>query len=310
MELIHDLQHAQLQPNVATIGFFDGVHLGHQFLIQQVIQQAKIHGFASSVITFTEHPRRVMQQSYQPQLLTTLEEKCELLNQLPLDYTVLLPFTIDMSHMTAREFMLQILKQQLNVQVLVIGYDHRFGHNRAEGFEDYVRYGQEMGIEVIQSTSFDLADHHVSSSVIRTLIQKGEVQEAAQCLGKPYQLEGLIVDGHKMGRKLGFPTANIQVNNPFKLVPERGVYAVWAFVDGQRYKGMLNIGKRPTVNNGQETSIEVYLLHFSGDIYHHDMRVEFVQRLRDERRFESMEELIHQLQSDAHSVDVMLEDAK
>lgn len=308
MELIqHTHNNTALRPNVATIGFFDGVHCGHQFLIHQVVQLAQENGLASSVITFSQHPRRVMQQSYQPKLLTTLQEKCELLSKQALDYTVLLDFSMEMSRMTAREFMDVILKQQLGVRMLVIGYDHRFGHNRAEGFEDYVRYGQELGIQVVQSKAWQIGNINISSSVIRNLIQLGDVKQATDCLGCPYLLKGRIVAGHQVGRKMGFPTANIQVNNPFKIIPANGVYAVWATVDSQRYKGMLNIGNRPTVDNDPKNSIECYLLDFDGNIYNHEIEVEFVDYLRAEKRFDSLESLTHQLQQDAAYVATLLE---
>lgn len=306
MELIDNLKYGKLKPNVATIGFFDGVHKGHQFLIQQIKKLADERGLASMAITFAEHPRRVMQKEYQPQLLSTLEEKCALLSRQPLDYTALLHFTLEMSCMTAKEFMQQVLLEELNVRVLVIGYDHRFGHNRAEGFDDYVRYGQEIGIEVVLAKSYSMDGVFVSSSVIRSLVQEGEMQHAAHCLGSPYHLKGEIVDGHKVGRQIGFPTANIQVDDPFKLLPANGVYAVWVLLDGVRHKGMLNIGNRPTVDNGSEKSVEVFILHFSADVYHHQIEVEFISRLRDEKRFRSVEELTNQLKRDAQTVETIL----
>lgn len=306
MELIDKIEHVNLRPSVATIGFFDGVHKGHQFLIQQIKDLAESKGLASMAITFAEHPRRVMQKEYQPQLLSTLEEKCSLLSQQSIDYTVLLHFTVEMSHLTAREFMKQVLLEQLNVRMLVIGYDHRFGHNRAEGFDDYVRYGQEIGIQVVLAQSYSMDGVCVSSSVIRSLVSEGEMQQAARCQGRPYHLKGEIVDGHKVGRQLGFPTANILVDDPCKLLPANGVYAVWVMLDGSRYKGMLNIGNRPTVDNGSEKSVEVFILHFSADVYHHQIEVEFVSRLRDEKRFRSVEELTNQLKKDAQTVETIL----
>lgn len=306
MELIEHIENTKPKPSVATIGFFDGVHKGHQYLIKQIRRMADDEQLQAMAITFAEHPRRVMQQDYQPQLLSSLEEKCTLLSQLPLDYTVILHFTIEMSHMTAREFMQQVLHDQLNVKVLVIGYDHRFGHNRAEGFDDYVRYGEEIGIKVVQAQAFNIDGTSISSSVIRSLIQEGEMKLVTQCLGSYYHLKGVVVQGHKVGRQLGFPTANIKADEPFKLIPASGVYAVWVNLDGCRYKGMLNIGRRPTVDNGDDRSIEVYVLDFSEDVYQHPIEVEFVERLRDEKRFKSVEELSAQLKKDAESVKTIL----
>ncbi|MCF0159237.1 MAG: bifunctional riboflavin kinase/FAD synthetase [Bacteroidaceae bacterium] len=306
MEVIEQIEQVSLKPSVATIGFFDGVHRGHQFLFKQIKQLAETENLSAMAITFAEHPRRVMHQAFQPQLLSTQEEKRKLLTQQPLDYLVLLHFTLEMSRLTAREFMQHVLRDQLNVKVLVIGYDHRFGHNRAEGFDDYVRYGKELGIQVVHSEAYSIEGAKVSSSAIRALVKEGKMEHVMQCTGSHYHVKGTIVDGHKVGRKLGFPTANIRVDDAFKLMPAEGVYAVWVLLDGQRYKGMLNIGRRPTLDNGNDCSVEVYVLGFSGDVYQHTIEVEFVSRLRDEQYFRSVEELTAQLRKDAQAVESLL----
>lgn len=305
MQIIRNINEQNILPCVATIGFFDGIHRGHQFLLQQVKTLASKEHLCSAVITFPVHPRKVMQQDYQPQLLTSLEEKCTLLEKQEIDYTILLPFNQEMSKLSAREFML-ILQEKLNVKMLVIGYDHRFGHNREEGFDDYVRYGKEMNMQVIQAQAWTQDEAFVSSSMVRKLIGEGNVSKAALCLGARYTLQGTVVDGYKVGRKIGFPTANICPLCPEKLLPANGVYAVWVTLNNQRYKGMLNIGQRPTVDNGTDTSIEVHLLNFSEDIYHHTLTLEFVERLREEQRFDSTSQLIEQLKQDAQSVDNLL----
>lgn len=305
MQIIRNINEQNILPCVATIGFFDGIHRGHQFLLQQVKTLASNKHLCSAVITFPVHPRKVMQQDYQPQLLTSLEEKCTLLEKQGIDYTILLPFNQEMSKLSAREFML-ILQEKLNVKMLVIGYDHRFGHNREEGFDDYVRYGKEMNMQVIQAQAWTQDEAFVSSSMVRKLIGEGNVSKAALCLGTRYTLQGTVVDGYKVGRKIGFPTANICPLCPEKLLPANGVYAVWVTLNNQRYKGMLNIGQRPTVDNGTDTSIEVHLLNFSEDIYHHTLTLEFVERLREEQRFDSTSQLIEQLKQDAQSVDNLL----
>lgn len=305
MQIIRNINEQNILPCVATIGFFDGVHRGHQFLLQQVKELANNEHLCSAVITFPIHPRKVMQQDYQPQLLTSLEEKCTLLEQQEIDYTILLPFSQEMSKLSAREFML-ILQEKLNVKMLVIGYDHRFGHNREEGFDDYVHYGKEMNMQVIQAQAWTQDEAFVSSSMVRKLIGEGNVSKAALCLGTRYTLQGTVVDGYKVGRKIGFPTANICPLCPEKLLPANGVYAVWVTLNNQRYKGMLNIGQRPTVDNGTDTSIEVHLLNFNKDIYHHTLTLEFVERLREEQRFDSTSQLIEQLKQDAQSVDNLL----
>ncbi|MDO4955657.1 MAG: bifunctional riboflavin kinase/FAD synthetase [Bacteroidales bacterium] len=305
MQIIRNINEQNILPCVATIGFFDGIHRGHQFLLQQVKTLASKEHLCSAVITFPVHPRKVMQQDYQPHLLTSLEEKCTLLEKQEIDYTILLPFNQEMSKLSAREFML-ILQEKLNVKMLVIGYDHRFGHNREEGFDDYVHYGKEMNMQVIQAQAWTQDEAFVSSSMVRKLIGEGNVSKAALCLGTRYTLQGTVVDGYKVGRKIGFPTANICPLCPEKLLPANGVYAVWVTLNNQRYKGMLNIGQRPTVDNGTDTSIEVHLLNFNEDIYHHTLTLEFVERLREEQRFDSTSQLIEQLKQDAQSVDNLL----
>ena len=284
-------------PTVATIGFFDGVHLGHRFLINQVKVATSQTGWKSSVITFPVHPRQVIQSEFQPQLLSSPEEKIELLDTTGIDNCILLPFTRELSMLTAREFM-QLLYEKYHVRMLVIGYDHRFGHNRAETFEDYCRYGQELGIHIMQATAYTQEQDKVSSSAIRRALLAGDVFTAKKYLGYNYFLEGTVVDGYKVGRKIGFPTANLRVDFPNKLIPSVGVYAVFVHVNGQKYKGMLNIGHRPTINNGNDLSIEVHILDFQGDIYHQKIRIEFVDFLRPEMKFNSVDELVLQMQKD------------
>ena len=295
MNVIEDI-HPQ-SPMVATIGFFDGVHLGHRFLINQVKAAAAQAGWQSSIITFPVHPRQVIQSEFQPQLLSSPEEKIELLAATGIDNCILLPFTQELSKLTAREFM-QLLYTRYNVRMLVIGYDHRFGHNRTETFEDYCRYGKELGIHITQATAYTQEQDKVSSSAIRRALQTGDIRTATKFLGYPYFLEGTVVDGYKVGRKIGFPTANLQVDFPNKLIPSVGVYAVWVSVGGKQWKGMLNIGHRPTLNNGTNLSIEVHILDFEGDIYRQKMRIEFIDFLRPETKFSSVDGLIEQMKKD------------
>ena len=304
MNVIEDI-HPQ-SPTVATIGFFDGVHLGHRFLIQQVKVAATQTGWQSSIITFPVHPRQVIQSEFQPQLLSSPEEKIELLATTRIDNCILLPFTRELSLLTAREFM-QLLYEKYYVRMLVIGYDHRFGHNRTETFEDYCRYGRELGIHIMQATAYTQEQDKVSSSAIRRSLFSGDVSTAKKYLGYNYFLEGTVVGGYKVGRKIGFPTANIRVDFSEKLIPSIGVYAVYVYVNGQKYKGMLNIGYRPTINNGTDLSIEVHILDFQGDIYHQKMRIEFVDFLRPEAKFGSINELITQMQKDKEDIIRMLD---
>ena len=305
MNIIRDTHPQALTPSVATIGFFDGVHLGHRHLINQVKMAAALNGWCSSIITFPVHPRQVIQSDYQPSLLSSPEEKIELLALTGIDNCILLPFTRELSQLTAWEFM-QLLYEQYKVRMLVIGYDHRFGHNRAETFEDYCRYGRELGIHIMQATAYTQEQDKVSSSAIRRALLSGEVSTATKYLGYNYFMQGTVVSGYQVGRKIGFPTANLQVDFPNKLIPAIGVYAVRVSVNGQSYRGMLNIGHRPTLNNGTDLSIEVHILDFEGDIYHQPMRIEFVDFLRAEAKFQSTEELALQIQKDKEAALLVL----
>ena len=297
MNIIGDTYPQALPLTVATIGFFDGVHLGHRYLINQVKIAASQCGWCSSIITFPVHPRQVIQSDYQPQLLSSPEEKIELLDQTGVDHCILLPFTQELSKLTAWEFM-QLLYDKYKVRMLVIGYDHRFGHNRAETFEDYCRYGRELGIHIMQATAYTQEQDKVSSSAIRRALLSGDVMTAKKYLGYNYFLEGTVVGGYQVGRKIGFPTANLRVDFPNKLIPSIGVYAVRVHVAGQQWKGMLSIGYRPTLNNGNDISIEVHILDFEGDIYHQKIRLEFIEYLRPEIKFDSIDELVLQMHKD------------
>lgn len=291
---------------VATIGFFDGVHLGHRFLIDEMKQIAKARNLPSAVITFTEHPRAVLHADFQPKLLNSFDEKLQQLETTGVDYCVVLDFTPRLSRLSAREFITSILAARLHVKTLLIGYDHRFGHDRRDAFEQYVIYGAECGIEVTKASPYDEGHTAVSSSEIRKLLQAGKVAEAGRLLTYPYQLNGHIVSGYKVGRTLGFPTANIQVDEPFKIVPGIGVYAVWVDVRGKRYKGMLYIGDRPTLDNGDNISLEVNILDFSGDIYNDNINVSFIQHVRGDIKFSSLDALRAQLEKDRYTVNNLL----
>lgn len=284
---------------VATIGFFDGVHRGHRYLISNVIDTAKRESRQSMVITFDSHPRLVLHKEYRPKLLTTAEEKRRRLEATGIDRCVMLHFDGRMAALSAHDFMRDVLRDSLNVGKLIIGYDNRFGHDRAEGFDDYVRYGRELGIDVVQADAFRLNGVQVSSSVIRSFLSAGEADMAAMCLGYHYTLAGTVTQGYHEGRKLGFPTANIRPSDELKLVPERGVYAVKVRLDSSpiQLDGMMNIGTRPTFD-GTETSLEANIFDFDGDIYGHDMEVAFYHRLREERKFASVNKLAEQLRHD------------
>ena len=295
-------------PSVATIGFFDGVHRGHRFLINNVVKEAASRGLQSTVVTFDRHPRQVLGSDFQPRLLSTNEEKMLLLSKTGVERCVMLPFSEQMAQMTACDFMKKILRDRLGVQVLIIGYDNRFGHNRSESFDDYVRYGREMGIEVMSAQSFLLHGINVSSSVIRSFLQEGEIEMAENCLGYPYFFTGKVIKGFRVGHELGFPTANIEQDNMLKMIPSPGVYAVKVRIEGtvELKHAMMNIGTRPTFNGTQQT-LEVHILNFNDDIYGKMISVAFVHKLRNERQFPSKEALSEQLVKDAQMVEEQFE---
>lgn len=299
--ILTDSTNHKLPPCVATIGCFDGVHRGHRYLIRQVSETAKREGLCSTLITFPVHPRQVMHADYQPQLLSCLKQKEELLSFTSADYCLMLPFTEALSQLTAYEFM-RLLHEEYHVQTLIIGYDHRFGHNRSEGFENYCKYGKELGMEVVQAKALTEDGQSISSTLIRELLKKGDVKKANQYLGYSYYISGTVIDGYKVGRKLGFPTANLKPSCAEKLIPETGVYAVYAYIGNNTYPGMLNIGYRPTLNNGKDMSIEVHLIDFNDDIYYKEMKIEFVSRIRPEMKFEDINALTAQLNKDKAAI--------
>ena len=295
--IVYDPSLRLTQPCVATIGFFDGVHRGHRFLLRQLKEEAQQRQQPAMVITFDRHPRQVLCSDYQPRMLGTLEEKIALLSQTGIDLCVVLPFTPELAALSARDFMQLVLYRQLAVHTLLTGYDNRFGHNRSEGFADYVAYGREMGMEVLAHSPFVMGGVKVSSSVIRSFLQEGEVRLAAQCLGYPYLLSGEVVSGCHVGTGMGFPTANIRPLAD-KLIPATGAYAVMVTAEGRQWQGMMNIGSRPTFD-GRDTTLEVNLFDFDANLYGKTIGVSLVERLRDERKFRNAAELTNQLEHDA-----------
>lgn len=307
MIVVRDTDMLKGKKLVATIGFFDGVHAGHRFLISELKQLAHHLGLPAAVITFPEHPRAVLHSDYQPKLLNSFEEKLERLSATGIDYCIVLDFTVELSHLSAQAFITTVLSEKYQVDTLLIGYDHRFGYNRQDGFEQYMVYGEACGVKVIKASRYSEGEAAVSSSEIRKMLSLCQVEEAAHLLTYPYQLKGTIVSGYKVGRTLGFPTANIQVDEPFKIVPGFGVYAVWVYLADKRYKGMLYIGDRPTLNNGSNITLEVNILDFSGDIYNNEITVAFIYYVREDIKFNTLDELIAQLKEDRDTVDKWLE---
>lgn len=287
---------------VATVGFFDGVHIGHRHLIDQVKKEAERHGLPSAVVTFPVHPRKVLQTDYQPALLCGFDEKIEQLATTGIDYCISLPFTVELSQLPAREFMQKVLKEQLHVNTLLVGYDHRFGHNREDSYPEYSQYGKELGMQVILATEFQLGDNDVSSSQIRRLLKAGKIKEANELLSYNYRLSGKIVEGYQVGRTIGYPTANMRVWERYKVVPELGVYAVMVHLRDLIYPGMLYIGRRPTLHSDNEISVEVNVFNFDGNLYNQSLTVEFVDFIRPDHRFETMEQLVEQIHNDKKNV--------
>ena len=285
---------------VATIGFFDGVHRGHCSLLSQVVRQAAQRNRQSTVVTFDIHPRQLVNPDFQPLLLTTLDEKLKLLSLQGIDRVALLHFDEQMASLSARDFMSVVLSRQLNVDTLVLGYDSRFGHGRTAGFADYEAYGRSMGIDVLRATPL-LSDDGtpVSSSLVRNLLLSGNIAQANDALGRRYSLTGNVVEGFHEGRRLGFPTANLALADRQRLVPGRGVYAVWAELTGysEPMPAMMNIGTRPTYNGSSQT-LEVHIIGYEGNLYGQDVTVTFAERIRSEQPFDSPSALASQLQLD------------
>ncbi len=314
-------------PQVATIGMFDGVHLGHQYLLRQLSEEAQRSGMESMVVTFDRHPLQVLRPDYQPRLLTATDTKLSLLSGSGVENCAILPFNSHTAGITARVFMEEVLYRTLNIRKLIIGHDNHFGkrspeirprqssdktssmdsshrqQSTPETFEDYVSYGKQIGIEVIQAKPFllnlDGKDTAICSSLVRTYIERGDMKTARQCLGHPYTITGLVVKGFQEGRRMGYPTANLNVLPKEQLIPAPGVYAVRVRLPGTIAEkvGMMNIGMRPTFN-GHELTLETHIIDFREDIYGQQIQITFGQRIRNEYKFDSPEQLAEQLDKD------------
>ena len=286
----------------ATIGFFDGVHQGHQFLIRQLKEEAARKGLRTMAVTFERHPRQVVQGEWKPELLTPLHKKLKLLKSTGIDTVVVLRFNRQMAGLTAFEFMKEVLSKALHVKLLLTGYDNRFGHDRTEGFEDYLRYGKMLNIDVLAGQPLNINGQAVCSSLIRQLLHDGRITEANNFLGRPYTIQGTVVHGEQIGRHLGFPTANLQADEQLQLIPKNGVYAVRCW---DAHPGIMNIGMRPTFD-GQKKTLEIHLFNFNDDIYGEALSVTFVERLRDEQHFANAEALRQQMEKDANIAKLLL----
>jgi riboflavin kinase/FMN adenylyltransferase len=283
--------------SVITIGTFDGVHIGHQKIIKRLIKVGKENDLKSVVLTFFPHPRMVLQKNSGLKLLNTIDERESILKSLGLDQMVIKKFTHEFANLSAHEFVKTILVDVLHAKYIIIGYDHQFGKDRSANIDDLKIYGKEFGFEVEEISVQDVEDVSVSSTKIRTALQQGDIATANAYLGYPYFLTGTIVKGKGLGKQLGFPTANVHIEEDYKLIPKNGVYVVKGTVKDQNIFGMMNIGTNPTVN-GKQQSIEVNFFEFDQDVYNEKIKIELLERLRDEQKFESLPLLQNQLKKD------------
>ena len=292
---------------VATIGMFDGVHLGHATLVDFLKQQAADQGKQSLLITFLRHPRQVLHPDEPFKLIMPLDERLKQIEALGPDLLLQLDFTAEFAKLDSSQF-IELLRDRYGVSLLVAGYNHRFGHNRGETFRDYCRHGEQLGVKMVKAPEYLGPYAPVSSTIVRGLIAAGRVVDAMHCMGRPHMIKGKVVHGFHNGRGLGFPTANVGEIDPQLLLPHNGAYAVLAHVDGQVLQGMANIGNRPTLDNGTQLSIEVNLFDFDDDIYGEDIALEFISFLRLEFKMCGLEELKHQLTLDRDNAKRILND--
>ena len=291
------------------MGTFDGVHIGHTAILDKICKVANNEGLESVILTFFPHPRLIVSNNYDIKLLNTIEEKSVLLEKKGIQNFIIHPFDKLFSELSPREFVTQVLVGKLNIQKIVIGHDHKFGKDRAADFNDLINFGKEFGFEVEEISAQQINEVSVSSTKIRNSLLEGNVSLANDYLGYPYVLTGIVVKGNQLGRTIGFPTANIEIPEEYKLIPKNGVYVVTVNVNQQTVFGMMNIGIKPTLGENK-LSIEVHLLNFEKDIYNQKIQVNILERLRDERKFESFEALKLQLEVDKQNTIQYFENLK
>lgn len=283
---------------VATIGTFDGVHVGHKFILEQIISKAKERNGESLLISFDPHPRMILRPGDKSlRLLQTIDEKIQLLEQLGLDKLLLIPFSRDFSLLSSDEYIQKVLLESVSPAEIVIGYDHRFGHDRKGGIAELRKYAETYHFDVEEIPAQAVDDAKVSSTKIREALQQGQVLAASRYLGYNYSFGGTVIHGQKLGRKLGYPTANIQPESEHKLIPANGIYLVRVYLKSGSYFGLMNIGKKPTVGE-YARGFEVYILDFDADIYGEYLKTEFLEYLRPEKKFDSLEALIAAMDND------------
>lgn len=280
-----------------TIGTFDGVHIGHQKILQRLIEDADNLNLKSTVLTFFPHPRMVLQKDANIKLLNTIDEKARILELLGLNYLIIHPFTKDFSRLSATEFVRDLLVNKLKIKKVIIGYDHRFGRNRNANINDLIAFGSTLDFEVDEISAQEVDDVSVSSTKIRNALAEGNVKAANSYLGYNYMLTGTIIKGKGLGRQLNYPTANLNIEETYKLIPKTGAYVVKSEINGATIFGMMNIGFNPTVS-GTKKSIEIHFFNFNQDLYDLQLQIDILDRLRDEHKFESVDALKEQLSKD------------
>ena len=282
---------------VITIGTFDGVHIGHRKIIKRIVESAENSALESAVLTFFPHPRMVLQKEVGIQLINTIEERKNILLKTGIDHLFVYPFTQEFSRLTAQEYIEQILVKKLNAKKVIIGYDHRFGRNRNADIEDLKQYGKKYGFTVEEISKQEVDEIAVSSTKIRAALEEGEIEKANTYLGSKFLLSGSIVKGKGLGKGLGFPTANLKVEEDYKLIPQTGVYVVRSIIDSEEVFGMMNIGYNPTVG-GSEKTIETYFFNLDKNLYGKNIQIEMLKRIREEKKFSSVEQLVEAMKED------------
>lgn len=298
MKTIHNLDDFKsTAKTIITIGTFDGVHLGHKKILEKVVTRAKEENLKSVVFTFFPHPRMVLQEKSEIKLLNSIDEKIKLFEKIGIDYLIIHPFDYKFSRLSAEDFVKTILVDTFNIQKIIIGYDHRFGRNRTADIDDLIVFGNEYQFEVEQISVEEINEIAISSTKIRTSILEGNIKLTNQYLGYSYCFSGTVVKGKQLGRTIGFPTANIQINEDYKLIPKNGVYIVKSLIEGELVFGLMNIGNRPTVD-GENQTIEVHFLNFNKDIYDSTLEIVFLDYIREEVKFNSLDDLKTQIVKD------------
>lgn len=286
-----------LKGTVVTIGTFDGVHLGHRKIIDRLLASAQSNDLESVVLTFFPHPRMVLQKDTGIKLINSIDERIALLEACGLDHLIIHPFTQEFSRLTAEEFVKDILVDQLKARKVIIGYDHRFGRNRNANIDDLKAFGEHYDFEVEEISKQDVDDVAVSSTKVRKALDEGNITLANEYLGYPFMLNGIVSRGKGLGKKFNYPTANLKIEEDYKLIPAKGVYVVQATLANERVYGMMSIGTNPTVG-GSDLTIETFFFDFDANLYDQHLQIELLTRIRDEKKFNSVDELIAAMQAD------------